>query len=102
MFGGVWHEEGSEEACCVGEVNRIPGGGAFESVTRHEKLRLSRLDEGRAWPFGHQLVSAPEGITREERLAIMTICGNCTEEEAQRYVDSKEYRESMREWMKKE
>ena len=47
-------------------------------------------------------MSAPEGITREERLAIMTVCGNCTEEEAQRYVDSDEYRESMREWMKKE
>ena len=43
-------------------------------------------------------MSAPEGITREERLAIMTVCGNCTEEEAQRYVDSKEYLESMRVW----
>jgi len=43
-------------------------------------------------------MSAPEGITREERLAIMTVCGNCTEEEAQRYVDSDEYRESMRAW----
>jgi len=28
-----------------------------------------------------------QAVTREERVAIMTICGNCSEEEAQRYCD---------------
>lgn len=37
-------------------------------------------------------------VTTEERKAIMVVCGNCSEEEAEAYVNSEEYKTSMQEW----
>ena len=38
-------------------------------------------------------------VTTEERKAIMVVCGNCSEEEAEEaYVNSEEYKTSMQEW----
>jgi len=59
---------------------------------------VQRMDDGRTEEHRGIAVIAPSEVTAAERISIMVICGNCTEEEANTYLQSEEYRRSLAEW----